>query len=638
MDRDPEEIRSFPPLGPAIKVLMVWPRFPASFWSLGEVMEIVPERSLVPPLGLITVAALCPKQWKIRLVDLAFEELSDADLLWADLVMVSAMAVQREGVRQTLERASKLNRRTMIGGPYASSEPEALLPLADHVVVGEPDEIFPEIAADLERGSARRLYRVTEKPDVSRTPVPRFDLLALNKYTSVSVQFSRGCPFTCEFCDIITIYGRRPRTKSPAQLIGELDALLQLGWRKEVFVVDDNFIGNHKAALELASELERWQRRNRYPFRFFTEASIDLASRPALLDAMVKANFCRVFIGIESPSAGSLKEAKKFQNLRRDPLDSIRLIQQHGLWVMGGFIVGFDSDPPDIFDRQIEFVERAAIPWAMTGLLQAPPTTPLYERMKREGRLLQNNPEPSNFDPPNFRTVLPLPELLDGTKRMLLTLYDPRRFYERVLDSLERWQLQPEQRAPALPLLYLLRVLLKSIWKQGVLSGYRRAYWRYMRRLMLRWGLHPQKRRLGFELALSGHHFIRYARQVAESLEAESRRAIQFMGPGFVAQSDGRAGNLVQINSRARTFVARSASSASAAPCFPSRIARLLVHRPRSGTASSAEPASARLTLAGKVKRYFKWRVIRRNIKGRPFWSRVWLLESNSTERNALNG
>jgi len=549
MERDPEEFRSFPPLGPAIKLLMVWPRFPASFWSLGEVMEIVPERSLVPPLGLITVAALCPKQWKIRLLDLAFEELSDEDILWADLVMVSAMAAQRKGVRQTLERASKLHRRTMIGGPYASSEPQALLPLADHVVVGEPDEIFPEIAADLERGTARRLYTIAEKPDVSRAPVPRFDLLALDKYTLMSVQFSRGCPFTCEFCDIITIYGRRPRTKSPAQLIGELDALLQLGWRKDVFVVDDNFIGNHKAALELAQELERWQRRNRYPFAFFTEASIDLATRPALLDAMAKANFCRVFIGIESPSAESLKETKKFQNLRRDPLDSIRLIQQHGLWVMGGFIVGFDSDPPDIFGRQIEFVERAAVPWAMAGMLQAPPTTPLYERMKREGRLLENNPEPSNFDPPNFRTVLPLHELLEGTKRMLLTLYDPRRFYERVLDSLERWQLQPEQKAPALSFPYLWRVLLKSVWKQGVLSGDRRAYWRYMRRLMLRWGLDPRKRRLRFELALSGHHFIRYARQVAESLEAESRRAIEFLRPGFVPPSDGQARNLAQITS-----------------------------------------------------------------------------------------
>jgi len=549
MDKDLEDAAVFLPLGPAIKVLMVWPRFPASFWSLGEVMEIVPERSLVPPLGLITVAALCPKQWEIRLVDLAFEELSDEDLLWSNLVMVSAMEVQREEVRQILERASRLSRRTMIGGPYASSEPEVLLPLADHVVVGEPDEIFQEIAADLEAGSARRLYRVTEKPDVSRTPVPRFDLLSLKKYSSMSVQFSRGCPFTCEFCDIITLYGRRPRTKSSAQLIGELDALLKLGWRKEVFVVDDNFIGNHKAALELANELERWQRRNRYPFAFFTEASIDLASRSELLDAMVKANFCRVFIGIETPSIESLKEAKKFQNLRRDPLDCIRLIQQHGLWVMGGFIVGFDSDPPDIFDRQIEFIERAAIPWAMTGVLQAPPTTPLYERMKSEGRLIQASPEPTNFSPPNFRTVLPLSELLGGTKRMLLTLYDPSRFYERVFDSLERWQVQPEQKSTAISLLYLLSVLFKSVWRQGVLSGYRRAYWQFLGRLMMRWGLNPQKRRLGFELALSGHHFIRYARQVAETLEVQSCKAIQFKRPGSVPQTNGPAPNPLRIDS-----------------------------------------------------------------------------------------
>jgi radical SAM superfamily enzyme YgiQ (UPF0313 family) len=548
MDPDLENVRPFPPLGPAIKVLMVWPRFPASYWSLGEATEIVPERSLMPPLGLITVAAFCPKEWTIRLVDLAFQELSDEDLLWADLVMVSAMQVQHNDARRTLERASKLSRRTMIGGPYASSEPEALLPLADHVVVGEPDEIFQEIAADLEVGSARRLYRVIEKPDVSRTPVPRFDLLALKKYTLMAVQFSRGCPFTCEFCDIITLYGRRPRTKSPAQLIGELDALLQLGWRKEIFIVDDNFIGNHKAALELARGLEQWQRRNQYPFRFGTEASIDLASRPELLDAMVKANFWRVFIGIETPSVASLKETKKFQNLRRDLLDSIRFIQQHGLWVMGGFIVGFDNDEADIFDRQIEFIERAAIPWARTGALQAPPTTPLYERMKREGRLIQSSLEPSNFSPPNFRTVLPLPELLDGLKRMLLTLYDPCRFYDRVLDSLERWQARPEQRASALSFLYRLRVVFKSVWRQGMLSGYRRAYWNFLGRLMLRWGLNLQKRQLGFELALSGHHFIRYARQVAETLESESCRAIQLERSEILFKTDGQAGNLVRID------------------------------------------------------------------------------------------
>jgi radical SAM superfamily enzyme YgiQ (UPF0313 family) len=547
MDQDFEEFRAFPPLGPAIKALMVWPRFPHSYWSLGEVTEIVPERALMPPLGLITVAALCPKQWTIRLIDLTLQELRDEDLLWADLVMLSAMQVQCDDVRRTLERASKLGRRTIIGGPYASAEPEVLLRLADHVIVGEPDEIFPEIATDLEVGSARRMYRVTVKPDVSRTPIPRFDLLPLEKYTLMPVQFSRGCPFTCEFCDIIALYGRRPRTKSPAQLIGELEALFRLGWRKEIFIVDDNFIGNHKAALELARELERWQRRNRYPFGFFTEASMDLALRPELLDAMVRANFTRVFIGIETPSTESLKESKKFQNLRRDALECIRFIQGKGLWVMGGFIVGFDSDRADIFDRQIEFIERAAIPWAMAGVLQAPPMTPLFDRMQREGRLVpvQDGPVYSNFTPPNFRTVMPLPELLDGFRRMLRRLYDPRGFYERALDSLERWQVRPEQRPPAFSFLYLLRVLSKSIWRQGVLSGYRRAYWLFLGRLLLRWGLHPQKRRLGFELALSGHHFIRYARSVAEFLETET----QSNHPEFVRRPGVQTTNLAPIDS-----------------------------------------------------------------------------------------
>jgi radical SAM superfamily enzyme YgiQ (UPF0313 family) len=548
MVRNLQSVGAFPPLGPDIKVLMVWPRFPASYWSLGEVAEIVPERSLVPPLGLVTVAALCPKQWTVRLIDLAFQELRDDDILWADLVMISAMQVQRDDVVRTLQCASRLNRRTMIGGPYASSEPEALWLLADHVVVGEPDEIFSEIAADLELGTARRLYRVTEKPDVSRTPSPRFDLLALDKYTLMAVQFSRGCPFTCEFCDIITLYGRRPRTKSPSQLIGELDSLLQLGWRKEIFIVDDNFIGNHKAALELAGELERWQRRNGYPFGFATEASVDLASRPELLDAMVRANFSRVFIGIETPSTKSLQEAKKFQNLRRDALDCVRFIQQRGLWVMGGFIVGFDSDELDIFDRQIEFIERAAIPWAMAGVLQAPPTTPLFERMKRENRLVEVGPEFSNYSPPNFRTKLPLPALLGGLKRMLLTLYEPRRFYNRVLDSLKRWQPRPEQKAPALPLLYQLKVGFKSVWRQGLLPGYRRAYWLFWGRLLLRWGLNRQKRRLGFELALSGHHFIRYAREVADTLDAATLPDIHRGRRQSAPPIDGHSAGLVRVD------------------------------------------------------------------------------------------
>ena len=330
---DRGDLNTFPPLGEAIKVLMIWPRFPPSFWSFAGMTDLLREETVHPPLGLLTLAALCPKNWKLRLIDRSFEALHDRDILWADLVMVSGMSVQRDDIRQTLLRARALGKRTMIGGPYASSEPGTLLPLADHVVVGEPDEIFDRIAADLERGSAQRLYVIHDKPDVSKTPVPRFDLLKIEKYVSMAVQFSRGCPFQCEFCDIITLYGRKPRTKAPRQLLAELDALFELGWREQVFIVDDNFIGNHKRALELARNLEKWQVSHDYPFLFYTEASIDLAQRPELIEAMVRANFYYVFIGIESPSEQALMETKKYQNLRHDQLESIRFIQSQGLWV-----------------------------------------------------------------------------------------------------------------------------------------------------------------------------------------------------------------------------------------------------------------------------------------------------------------
>ena len=493
-------------------------------------MEILPEQTVMPPLGLITVAALCPAQWEVRLIDRSLEELQDSDLLWADLVMVGAMHVQREDAHRTLQRASQLGRRTMIGGPYASSQPDVLLQFADHVVVGEPDEVFGKIAYDLENGFARRLYRISEKPDIRHTPIPRFELLRKGKYASMSLQFSRGCPFQCEFCDIITIYGRRPRTKSPQQMIEELEALRRWGWRKEVFIVDDNFIGNHKLALGLVQEMELWQERNGHPFIFYTEASIDLAFRPELLSSMVRANFLYVFVGVETTVTQSLKEAKKFQNLRADPLECIRFIQRRGLWVTAGFIVGFDSDGPDVFDRQIDFIERAAIPWAMTGFLQAPPTTPLFDRMAKEGRLIADSQATSNFSLPNFSTVLPLPELLRGLERMLKELYEPRKFYQRALHSLEAWSSRRAIQHVHAPLAYRFKVVLSSLWRQGVLSNYRAEYWRFLARVLFRWGLNAPKTWLGFVLALSGHHFVPYARQVAGELERERLRSLGTSG------------------------------------------------------------------------------------------------------------
>jgi radical SAM superfamily enzyme YgiQ (UPF0313 family) len=503
---------------------MVWPRFPSSFWSFDGVMDLVPVETDQPPLGLLTVAALCPKSWALELIDRSFEDLLDEDICWADLVMVSGMRAQKDDIHEILLRARALGKRTIIGGPFASSEPELLLRQADHVVVGEPDEVFSEIAADLERGSARRLYVVKDKPDISKTPLPRFDLLKIDKYASMAVQFSRGCPFQCEFCDIITIYGRKPRTKSPGQLLAEIDALFALGWRDQVFIVDDNFIGNHKLAFQLALKLEEWQKAHDFALLFYTEASIDLAQRPELIAAMVNANFFYVFIGIESPSPKSLAEAKKFQNMRRDLLESVRFIQSEGLWVTAGFIIGFDSDTEDVFEQQTDFIERAAIPWAMAGFLQAPPTTPLFQRMLKEGRLLMESTATSNFDPPNFKTILPLPILLEGYRHILTSLYSPAAFYDRCYRSLMQWNARKRQKPPRIPLLVALGIILRSIAHQGILSSYRTAYWKFLLRIVGRWSRNPPKLSLGFAILLSGHHFIPYVRNLAVQLEAELDR------------------------------------------------------------------------------------------------------------------
>lgn len=512
----------FAPLGSNLNVLMVWPRFPPSFWGFEGMLEALPERSVMPPLSLITVAALCPATWHIRLIDRAFEELRDEDLLWADLVMVSAMQAQRADARVVLRRARALGRRTFIGGPWASSEPEAVVSEADHVLVGEAEDVFADIAAALEQGTAQKLYRIDSKPDMTRSPVPRYDLLRLDEYTSMPVQSSRGCPFQCDFCSIITMYGRRPRVKTSAQLLDELETLRRLGWRKQVFIVDDNFVGDHRQALMSLRELAAWQGRHGVPFSFYSQVSIDLADRPELLAAMVEANFLYVFIGIETPSAEGLKECHKYQNLRGDTFSQIQRIRQGGLWVLGGFIVGFDSDDETIFERQREFIDRAAIAFAMTGFLQATPTTPLFERLKREDRLLEDS-QASNFSPPNFRTILPLPVLLQGLGHLLGGLYQPEPYFERAFRSLEAWRPGAAQRPPREPMGYKLRVWFGSLWTQGVRSNYRRQYWRFLWLILRNWTRQPVKLWLGFMTLLSAHHFLNYAPQVADELEQECR-------------------------------------------------------------------------------------------------------------------
>jgi radical SAM superfamily enzyme YgiQ (UPF0313 family) len=515
---DESPLPPLPPLGRVLNVLLVWPRFSDSFWSLSGIMELLPQECSHPPLGLITVAALCPAHWTLRLIDLSLQALTDEDLAAADLVMVSGMRVQRDDMLDVLARARRLGTRTILGGPYASSQPDVLQPFADHVVVGEPDEVFGDIARDLEQGTARRRYVISDKPDVTRSPVPRFDLLDRRKYLSMAVQFSRGCPFQCEFCDIITIYGRKPRMKTPDQVIAECDALRRLGWRGRVFVVDDNFIGNHKHALTLADRMAEWQQEHGYPISFTTEASMDLAQHPRLIEAMVRANFWSVFVGIESPSRESLTQIKKFQNLRNDPLECIRTIQRGGLWVTGGFIVGFDADTDDIFDRQVEFIERAAVVCAMTGFLEALPTTPLYDRLQREGRLIDDARPRGIHKPPNFRTRMPLRTLLAGNRRILSTIYAPSTYFDRAARSLEDWTASEHHHMPRINVAV---VLARSFVKQGIASSYRRDYWKFLFGMIKRWRGQPKKMWLGFSMLIAAHHFLRYAQKVSEELDHE---------------------------------------------------------------------------------------------------------------------
>ena len=520
-----ETATAFPPLGKNIKALMVWPKIPNSFWTFEGMVELLPEKVVMPPLGLITVAALCPSEWTVRLIDQAVEELSDEDILWADLVMVGAMTVQEAGLREVLHRARRLGRRTMVGGPYASGEPDRMLALADHVVVGEPDEVFLEIAKGLEDGTAKRLYEVVDKPDVTKTPIPRFELLKTDCYASMSIQYSRGCPFQCEFCDIIILYGRKPRTKLPGQMLLELDKLLSLGWKKQVFIVDDNFIGNHARALDLCVELERWMKARGYPMMFYTEASMDLARKPALIEAMVKANFFYVFLGIESPSKESLREVKKLQNLAMDPVGCIELLHKSGLWVTGGFIVGFDSDPDDIFDQQIRFIERTAIPWALLNFLHALPRTALYDRMTKEGRMLESRGSSSDGTPPNFRTAMNSEALLQGFRRTVSSVYDPEKFYARAWRSLQNWQTKKCQhpaQEPTAP--QILTILARSLWHQGIRSSYRKAYWKFFFKIFTRYALDRPKIWLAVTMMISGHHFIPYAAEVVEKIEREVAR------------------------------------------------------------------------------------------------------------------
>ena len=486
-----------------MKVLLVYPECPDTYWSFRHALSFEGKRSAFPPLGLLTVSAMLPESWERRLVDMNVRSLKPADIRWADVVFASAMLVQKDSLKQLVAQCNAAGKRIIVGGPYVTTTLEELKG-ADHVVLGEAEETLPQLVRDLERGEAKSIYNAPERPKLALTPIPDFKLADMNRYSAMSVQYSRGCPFNCEFCDIIEIYGRVPRTKSNEQMLAELDVLKESGWRGTVFIVDDNFIGNKKNVKLMLPYLAEWQERNGRPFTFITEASVNLADDNKLLELMRQAGFNRAFLGIETPVEASLKEAQKGQNTRHDLLDSVKKIQSYGIEVMAGFIVGFDNDPEDIFERMTHFIRESAIPLAMVGLLTALPNTQLWRRLSGEGRLLGESAGNNTHSDLNFVPRMDSARLVEGYKSILRSIYDTREYYDRALECLKRVSQPGPKSQRRNSFIRDVSALARITLKLGVRDRERLEFWRFMTQTLAH---HRGAFADSMRLAAMGYHF-----------------------------------------------------------------------------------------------------------------------------------
>jgi radical SAM superfamily enzyme YgiQ (UPF0313 family) len=488
-----------------MKVLFVYPEFPDTFWSFKHALKFVKKKAGAPPLGLLTVAAMLPSEWEKLLVDLNTDKLTDENLAWADYVFISAMVVQRESARAVIKRCKAAGAKVVAGGPLFTMEYEQF-PDVDHFVLNEAEETLAPFLGDLEQGQAKRVYTSTEFPDIHQTPVPLWELANLKHYDTIPIQFSRGCPFSCDFCNVTALLGHRPRTKTATQIIAELDSLYALGWRKSIFFVDDNFIGNkNQIKSEVLPALIEW-RKDKIGMSFSTEASINLADDPELLRLMVEAGFETVFVGIETPNEDSLTECSKNQNKGRDLVESVKQLQRAGLQVQGGFIVGFDNDSSSIFQQQIDFIQKSGIVTAMVGLLQAPLGTRLYERMHNEGRLV-NEFSGDNVDgSTNIIPTMGIDLLRKGYREILSQIYAPKFYYERVRTFLREYQ-PPKIRVHWEP--QYLMAFWRSIYQLGIRGVDRIQYWRLFFWTLFR---RPRLFPMAITFAIYGFHF----RQVIE--------------------------------------------------------------------------------------------------------------------------
>ncbi len=485
-----------------MRVLLLYPRFPATFWSFHHALKFVGKSTSLPPLGLLTVAAMLPGHWDKRLVDTNVRDLTADDLAWADLVFLGAIIAQRRSARELIARCRAAGKTIVAGGPLFLTEHDEF-PAVDHFVLGEAEVSLPPFLRDLESGTARRIYRADVFPDLRQTPAPLWELADLRRYASMSVQFSRGCPYDCEFCNVTAMLGHRPRTKTTVQVIAELDRLYGLGWRGPVFFVDDNFIGKRELLREgLLPALIAWQR-GKFRLPFYTEASINLADDEELMRRMVEAGFDTVFIGIETPDEAALAECSKQHNRGRDMVADVKRIQRAGLQVQGGFILGFDTDTPSSFHRQREFIQQSGIPVAMVGLLNAPPGTRLHARLEREGRLVGPMTGDNGDGTTNIIPRMNLDSLREGYASLLRNLYAPGPYYRRVRTFLR------EYRPPRAPVAFRwsdLGTLAHSSLRLGVFGRERVQYWGLLLWTSFR---RPALFRQAVTLAIYGHHFRR---------------------------------------------------------------------------------------------------------------------------------
>ncbi|MBW4640175.1 MAG: B12-binding domain-containing radical SAM protein [Gloeocapsa sp. UFS-A4-WI-NPMV-4B04] len=496
-----------------MKALLLYPRFPQTFWSYDRFMQMAGLKAFIPPLGIITVAALLPQDWEIRFCDRNVSCETDADWEWCDIVILSAMLAQKPDFHELIRKAVRCGKKVAVGGPYPTSVPQdALNSGANYLILDEGELTVPQFIEAINQGQSQGIFRAAEKPDVTLSPMPRFDLLQQDQYLMMAIQFSRGCPFNCEFCDIISLYGRKPRTKEPSQTLAELQAIYDLGWRGSVLIVDDNFIGNQRNVKRLLRELIPWMKENNYPFTFLTEASVNLAEDTELLELMAQAGFYGVFLGIETPDQDSLQVTRKFQNTRNPLVEACRAINQAGLLIYAGFIIGFDGERTGAGERIQAFVEETSIPQPMLGILQALPNTALWERLKKEQRLLEGVGGVEVGDQNsmmNFLPTRPLNEVCEEYVVAIWTMYEPanylRRCFQQCLNITPNPNLQQNMYFPPGK---GIRLAAQLFWKQGwCRSEIRGQFWRQLW-ILLR--TKPQFLNMYLGLCAAGEHFWEY--------------------------------------------------------------------------------------------------------------------------------